>query len=176
MISTDPLPEAGGQRRAGLHDRALPADGAAGADAQRGRQRLDRGDLRADPPPALGDGDDHLGHAVPAGLAGVPADQRDQHEEAQPQESQVRAGHAALLAELIVTGRQPGKQVDQVPEPDRPQPRSRAHQQRDSGQAAPRPPQPAARRPSYGLSWLSGSAAGQAVRMAVITTVRTNAA
>jgi len=47
---------------------------------------------------------------------------RDDHEEAQAQPGQVRAGHPALLAELHVTGGQPGEEVDQVPEHHRAQP------------------------------------------------------
>ena len=80
-----------------------------GADAQGRGQRLDHADLRADPAAVLGDRDHHLGHAVAAGLAGEPVDQRavdqpaddrDHHEEPQAQPRQVTAGHPALLAEL----------------------------------------------------------------------------
>ena len=46
-----PLAEAGGQRGADLHDRALPADRAAGPDAERGGERLDHADLRRIRPP-----------------------------------------------------------------------------------------------------------------------------
>ena len=136
----DPLAEAGGQRGADLDDRPLPADRPAGADAQRGGQRLDQADLRPDPAAVLGDRDHHLGHAVAAGLAGEPVDQRpvdqaadgrDQDEERQAQPRQVRAGHPALLAELVVPGGQPGEEVDQVPERHRAQARARTQQQRE---------------------------------------------
>ena len=39
-------------------------------------QGLDDGDLRADPAAVAGDREHHLGHAVAAGLAGEPVDQR----------------------------------------------------------------------------------------------------
>ena len=142
----DPLAQAGGQRGADLHDRALPADRPAGPDAQRGGERLDRGDLRPDPAAALGDREHHLGHAVPAGLPGVPVDQRavdqpadhrDHDEEPQPEPGKVSAADAALLAELDVAGGQPGEEVDQVPERDRAQPRPGAYHQRDREQPAP---------------------------------------
>ena len=88
---------------------ALPALGVHRPDAQRGGERLDRGDLRPDPAAALSDRDHHLGHPVPAGLAGVavdqrpvdqPADHRDHHEEPQPEPGEVSTADAALLAEL----------------------------------------------------------------------------
>ena len=53
-------------------------------------------------------------------------------------------GDAALLAELDMPGGQPGEKVDQIPEPDRPQPRPGPHDQRHGEQAAPRAPQPVA--------------------------------
>ena len=71
-----------------------------------------------------------------------PADDRDDHEEPQPQPRQVRAGHPALLAELAMPGGQPGEEVDQVPEHHRAQPRPRAHHQREQEHAATARPQP----------------------------------
>jgi hypothetical protein len=74
---------------------------------------------------------------VAAGLTRVPVDQRsvdqradhrDNDEERRAQPGQVRAGHPALLAELVVPGGQPGKEADQVTEADRAQTRTRADQ------------------------------------------------
>ena len=152
-----PLAQAGGQRRTDLHDRALPADRAAHPDAHRRGDRLDHADLRADPAAALRDGDHHLGHPVPAGLARPVVDQRpvqqtaddrDDHEEAQAQPGQVRTAHVPLLAELAMPGRGPGEEVDQVPEHDRAQPGSGPHQQRQQEHAATARPQPPGRPPA----------------------------
>ncbi len=150
----DQLAQAGGQRRADLHDRALPADRAAGADAQGRGRGLDHSYLRADAPAVLGHRHHHLGHAVAAGLAGEPvderavdepADDRDDHEETQAQPGKMGAGDPALLAELDVAGGGPGKKVDQVAEPDGAQPRPGAYHQGHPEQPASRAPQPAAR-------------------------------
>ena len=148
----DQLAQAGGQRRADLHDRALPADRPAGADAQGRGRGLDHGDLGADAPAVLGHRHHHLGHPVAAGLPGEPVDERavdeptdyrGHHEETQAQPGEMSAGDAALLAELDVAGGDPGKKVDQVPEPDGAQPRPRPHHQGHPEQPASRAPQPA---------------------------------
>ena len=64
-------------------------------------QRLDHGDLRADPAAVAGDRDHHLRHAVPAGLPGEavdqrpveqPGDDRGQHHEPAAQPRHVRVG------------------------------------------------------------------------------------
>ena len=58
------LAKARSERRADLHDRSLPPNRAAGADAQCGGQRLHHGDLRADSAAALGHREHHLGHPM----------------------------------------------------------------------------------------------------------------
>ena len=90
------------ERRADLHDRALAADRAAAADAQRRGQRLDRRDLRRDPAAAAGDRVHHLGHAVAARLAGEEVhqrpveqagdDRREQRRTSDPEPGHVRVG------------------------------------------------------------------------------------
>jgi hypothetical protein len=68
VISPEAMPEA--------MPEVAPMNSDGAPDALRGRQRLDRGDLRADPAAVLSDRDHHLRHAVTAGFPGVPVDQR----------------------------------------------------------------------------------------------------
>ena len=129
---------------------------------ERRGQGLDHGDLPADPAAVVGDRDHHLGHAVPAGLprplvdqraVQQPADRRDDHEEPQAQPRQVAAAHVPVLAELAVPGRQPGEEVDQVPERHRAQPGAGAHQQRQQEHPAPPGPQPRSRPRGHWPPW-----------------------
>ena len=114
----------------------------------RRRQRLDDRHRRPDPPAVLGDREHHLGHAVAAGLAREALDQRpvqqaaddryEQHEP-DPQQRQVQARRVALLAELLMPGRQPGDGEDQLAEPGRAEARAGADDQRHHHQPEARP-------------------------------------
>ena len=113
---------------------------------------LTTADLPADPAAVVGDRDHHLGHPVPARLprplvdqrpVQQPADHRDDHEEAQAEPRQVGAAHVPGLPELAVPGRQPGEEVDQVPERHRAEPGPRPHHERQQEQATAACSQPA---------------------------------
>jgi hypothetical protein len=124
------------------------------ADTQRRGQRLDQGDLGADPPAALGDRRHHLGDAVAAGLAGKPVDQRpvqqpaghrrQQHEPAaQPRHQRVWSVSGSGGAVVGMAAEQHGEATDEVAEADRPKPRAHPHRQRQRHQprrATPQPP------------------------------------
>ncbi|HEY2697368.1 MAG TPA: hypothetical protein VGJ45_18015, partial [Pseudonocardiaceae bacterium] len=65
----------------------------------------------------------------------------------------MRAADPPVLAELVLTGGQPGEPVDQVPEPDRTETRTETDQQGDGEQTEPAAPQPGERdAPSIRLS------------------------
>ncbi|MCO5546645.1 hypothetical protein L7F22_000078 [Adiantum nelumboides] len=124
-----PLPDGRAERGADLHDRALPADGAAGADADPRCERLHRGDGGRDPTAPARDGQHHLRHPVPAGLRREPLDQRAVHQAAEhrgdeqepdPQPGQVRRGDPAGVGEVVPAGDQPGHTEDQLVEQHRP--------------------------------------------------------
>ena len=117
------------ERRADLHDRALAADRTAAADAQRRRQRLHPGDLRGDPPTAARDGIHHLGHPVPARLAGEevhqrpvqqPRDDRREDHELAAQPRQMRVGRMPGCRVVGMPGQRQREGLDQPAEHDRP--------------------------------------------------------
>ena len=90
--SRSDLAQGRAERRADLHDRPFAADRAARADAEGRGQRLDDGHLRPDPAAALGDGQHHLRHAMPARFTREEIDQRaveqaadDRHQHNEPQ-------------------------------------------------------------------------------------------
>ena len=150
--ASGPLPEAGGQRGADLHDRAFPATDPP-APMQSAEASALTGDLRADPAAVLGDRDHHLGHAVPAGLPRVPVDQRAVDRPPMtgmttknPSPSQGRWALATwpCWPNWLMPGRQPGEEVDQVPERHRAQPRPAPT---TSATGTARPARPAATRP-----------------------------
>src|SRR5579883_2113085 len=112
---------------------------------------LDHGDRRTDPAPVLCHGQHDLGHAVPAGLAREPLDERPVeepaehgHEQDEPdaEPRQVQAGDPALLTELLVTRGQPREAVDQPPEPDGAEPPCHADGERHGHHPEARRPQP----------------------------------
>ncbi len=141
----DQLAHRGTERGADLHDRSFATDGSATADAQRGRQRLDRRHLRGDPPAAAGNGVHDFGDAVPAGFPGEEMHQRPVHEpgrdrseqdEPPAQRGDVRVGDMTEAGVIAVAGQGQRERRDQPPERHRTRTRPGAYKQRQSEQAA----------------------------------------
>ncbi len=119
---------------------------------------LDDGDLRPDPPAVLGHGEHDLRNPVAAGLAGETLDQgavdqaaghRDHQQEPDPEPGQMEAGDTPLLAELLVSGGQPGRSarsasgITTAPRPGAHADHQGHHRQAEARAAQPRHPQPA---------------------------------
>ena len=147
-----------GQRRADLHDRALTPDRATHADRDRRCHRLDDRHRRPDPPPVLGDGQHHLGHAMPPRLASEAIDQRTvdqtpQHRnhqhEPDPQPRQMRARSVTLLTELVMTRHQPRRAEHHLAKQRRAKTGPGPDHQRHHHQPQPITAQPCRRRPHH---------------------------
>jgi hypothetical protein len=123
-----------------MHDRPFPADR---ADAQRRRQRLDRGHLRPDAPVELGDGEHHLRHAMTARLRREARHQRPieqtahdrgEHHEPDPERGHVRVRDVSGRAVVLVPGEDLRESLDQIAEADRAQARTDADGDRQRDQ------------------------------------------
>jgi len=123
----DPQKLAGGgaESRADLNDRALPADRAAGADAQGRGDRLHRRDDRLDTSAPLGDCQHHLRHPVATGFLREaiddrtvyePPDHRYQDDEEHPEPGEVRTGDVTGVRIIGATREQFGKPQDEIAE------------------------------------------------------------
>src|SRR5581483_4651638 len=145
------LAERRAERRPDLHDRPLTTDRTTRPDTQRRCERLDHRHLRTDASAALGNGQHHLRHAVPARLTREEEDQRpveqpthdrrgDDEPEPEPVEVAVRRSTGSAVIE--VAAERVGEGENQVAKDDGTRPGAAADRKREHHEAARRPAQP----------------------------------